>query len=163
MTDADRCAVCGEIIPEGSQVCSVCQGRASQRSTKALAEALRRHGLAYGSRETGNATLYEEAAARLMQLENALYDEKQQVANLVREAGKIVHLGAGITTLGFPDDMEPLVNEQIVHALLNHGCLSIQRFDGPLTTTFEWRVDAVRMCEPGKIPEDIVKKLYARD
>lgn len=162
MTDADRCAICGEIIPEGCQVCKTCQTRAGQRSTKELAEALRRHGLAYGSRETGNATLYEEAAARLLQLENTLYDEKQRVADLVREAGKIVHLGAGITTLGFPDDMEPLVNEQIVHALLNHGCLSIQRFDGPLTTTYEWMVDAACRNVQAKVTLDDVKKLYQK-
>lgn len=162
MTDADRCAVCGEIIPEGRQVCKVCQTRAGQRSTKELAEALRRHGLAYGSRETGNATLYEEAAARLLQLENALYDEKQRVADLVREAGKIVHLGSMITTMDFPQDMEACVNEQIVHALLDHGCLSIQRFYGQLTTTFAWRVDAVCRNVQAKVTSDDVKKLYQK-
>ena len=27
MTDADRCLICGEVIPEGSQVCTACRNK----------------------------------------------------------------------------------------------------------------------------------------
>lgn len=43
MTDADRCLICGEIIPEGSQVCTACQKKYDivTGEAKAMAQELR--------------------------------------------------------------------------------------------------------------------------
>lgn len=35
MPDADRCVCCGEIIPEGRQVCPQCEGRVEKDGERA--------------------------------------------------------------------------------------------------------------------------------
>lgn len=36
MSDADRCICCGEIIPEGRQVCPECEGGAEKDGERAI-------------------------------------------------------------------------------------------------------------------------------
>ena len=45
MNDVDRCLICGEVIPEGSQVCTACRNKydIANGETEEMAQELRGH------------------------------------------------------------------------------------------------------------------------